>query len=55
MYVGFERVRIQPLNFDGTKMTAAGDQLVIEGKTDAGGVVQAEISGISKEAKFLQL
>lgn len=51
MYVGFERVRIQPLNFDGTKMTAAGDQLVIEGKTDAGGVVQAEISGISKEAK----
>lgn len=51
MYVGFERVRIQPLNFDGTKMTAAGDQLVIEGKTNAGGVVQAEISGISKEAK----
>lgn len=51
MYVGFERVRIQPLSFDGTKMTKKGDQLVIEGKANMGGVVQAEISGISKEAK----
>lgn len=46
MYVGFKRLTIQPLD---AEFKPNGDPIVIEGKQDAGGMVTADISGLSKE------
>lgn len=51
MLIGFKRLRVQPLKWDGSKLTKVGEQIVIEGKADEGGTIQAEISGISREPK----
>lgn len=51
--VGFDRLRVQPLTWDGTKLTKQGDQIVFEGKANKGGTVQAEISGLSKDPKVV--
>ncbi|ANY14194.1 hypothetical protein BCY75_09405 [Latilactobacillus curvatus] len=46
--VGFKRAYIQP--FENDRKTPNGDLIVVEGKTDKGATVSAEISGLSKEA-----
>lgn len=45
--VGFKRLYIQPFMAD--RRTPSGDLIVIEGKTNKGATVSAEISGLSKE------
>jgi len=44
--IGFKRARIQPLKDDGTKN---GAEIVIEGNQSEGGVLEANISGLSAE------
>lgn len=46
MYVGFKRLTIQPLDKD---FKPDGEPIIIEGKQDEGGMVTADISGLSKE------
>lgn len=45
--VGFKRLTIQPYKDDGT---VDGDPIVIEGDSNKGGTISAEVSGLSKEA-----
>lgn len=47
-FVGFRRLYIQPYLAD--RKTPAGDLIVVEGKTNKGATVSAEISGLSKDA-----
>ncbi|WP_192944531.1 major tail protein [Ligilactobacillus agilis] len=51
MLVGFKRLKIQPLSLADGVLKAVGSLITIEGKANEGGTVQAEISGISKDAK----
>lgn len=46
MYVGFKRLTIQPKDAD---LKPKGEPIIIEGKKDEGGMVTADISGLSKE------
>lgn len=47
MWIGFKRIKIQPLNADGTP---DGDLIVIEGKADKGATQEATITGLSPES-----
>lgn len=47
MFIGFKRLRIQPLNDD---LTANGNPIVVEGDPNKGATIKAEISGVSKDA-----
>lgn len=49
--IGFKRITIQPFKPNTFPLQKDGDPIVIEGKTDNGGMVSAEISGIAKDAK----
>ncbi len=46
MFIGFKRLRIQPLGED---LKASGDQIVIQGDPNKGATIKAEVSGISKD------
>lgn len=46
MYIGFKRIKIQPLGADGT---AAGDIITLEGKSEEGATQEATIAGLSSE------
>lgn len=46
MFIGFKRLRIQPL---GNDLKASGDQIVVQGDPNKGATIKAEVSGISKD------